>query len=300
MADHWPLFDGLMLLVDYGMNFKPYTFKDDDEITHGDPFVDRQAIYNRFQCLLIDDIERQRIKLIRIGFNTTAYLDPITKEEYQVKTSYVKPVELLQWAVIRKIAIPEELKHLIHDEVSEEQRKDELFIDECDAEFEKKYPKFVDLDINSPNKATLQSLKQKYAMLRTDAYKWKIGIYIALRVGLLYHRKGLSKQVSEGAFLKTYKNEFDGILKNDTMAKLIYEYLPESYTKGDGSPKQTTDIDIFIKAAALAGYLSGSHDISTVDCFKKALAREKFAVPDDIMLQKIIVAAQELEDTEDE
>ncbi len=170
----------------------------------------------------------------------------------------------------------------------------------ADVEEDVIYPKFKDLKFAGLEKKDFDELKKYYGMLQLEESKWRRAIPIATKIGLLFYERNLEKTTKRPAFLKKYKLEFDDWLKNDTVANIIYDSLPEEYRGGSGTSVSAASIDSVINAAAMAGSIVGSRSVKNIDSLKKCLRDEKYDIPTDDILTKIIESVQKLEAEDDE
>lgn len=298
----WPLYDILKVIVDYNITFETteelyarLNEMDDIDFFYSDTHMEREGAF-----------ENVLYKLKRTIDNDDTFLDSIRSDrvkggadpyDHDVPNIYVKPVNFLVWLASKSdLRIPDELKMLLPDV---NVVADSIKIN--DDEFESKFPEFKTLDIKNPDKKSLQELKQKYGILRDEAYKWKLAIPVAVKVGWLYFEKGLDKRASEKAFLNMYRQEFGDVLKNDVLAKQMYHHIPPRGTKGSGEPQHPDrDINDIIKAAVLAGSMVDARDSMNLKSLRKSLSDESYAMPPDDILQKIIDATMKLDREDDE
>jgi hypothetical protein len=223
--------------------------------------------------------------------------------ELNLLRSRVAPINFVFWAVRRKLQVPEEFKAILPfyntkgstDKIGEVGMFNE-FPDGFEAEdADDKYPDYKELKFEGLPKAKFDELKRQYGMLRGEESKWRRGVAIAAKIGLLFYERGLNKPTTRAAFLTAYKPEFDAVLQNDSLAKHIYRNLPESYQGVTKAPVNPADIETIVKAATLGGYSVGGRDVDDLNAFKKMLSREKYIVPDDTVLEVILATVEKLE-----
>ena len=156
-----------------------------------------------------------------------------------------------------------------------------------------KYPDFKGLKFDKLTNEQFTSLKQFYGIVKNEESKLRKAIPIAVKVGLLFYERSLGKPTTRSAFLDSYKEEFDAILKNDVLAKEIYRNLPEEYSGGRSS-SQENKVDLLptIKAAVYAGSIYDTDDAKDLVKLRKVLVGEEYAVPSDGILVKIIEATK--------
>jgi len=138
-------------------------------------------------------------------------------------------------------------------------------------------------------------IKKYYGMLQVGESKYRRALPIAAKIGLLFYERSLNKPTTRPAFLDAYKQEFDAILPNDTLAKEIYSQLPEEYRGGSKPTKPVSDIDPIINAAVFAGAQASNRDSMNIVRLKKSLTLENYAIPQDDVLNKIIAAVGKLD-----
>jgi len=160
--------------------------------------------------------------------------------------------------------------------------------------FDVKYPKYTGLKFEELSKDKFDEIKKYYGMLQDEESKYRRALHIAAKIGILFYERSLGKPTTRPAFIKAYKNEFDSILKNDTIAKEIYNNLPEEY-KGSSKPQDSSG-DMFqtIKAAVFAGYMEGTQGDVTGSELSSSLREDGYAVPDEKSLQMILEAMSNL------
>ncbi len=147
----------------------------------------------------------------------------------------------------------------------------------------------------------LPILKKKVKELTNEKVKWDRSIEIAAKIGLLFYEKQLAKPASEKSFVAEYEKEFQELPKlPNTAVSKIYKALPVEYRNLGGSPQQEiVAIDPIIKAAVLAGAQSGGRNSMNVKSLRKSLSVEKYEIPDESILEKIIASVMTLEIEED-
>ena len=200
--------------------------------------------------------------------------------------------------------------HSLHDEFVNILRSDDDMMSEQYGNKEEKLNKMEEIDVKYPtykyiklkniDEKKFQQMKKYYGMLQNEEKKWRRAIPIAAKIGILFYECGLDVPITRKAFLEKYKEEFDKILKNDTVANFIYDNLPEYYRKGSGPPVSYSSIDTIINAAVFAGSQAGARDSMNFSTLKKSMNMESFVVPTDDILDKIIASVKNLNLDDDE
>lgn len=160
-----------------------------------------------------------------------------------------------------------------------------------------KYPSYKGIKHADLTDEQFTKLKRDYGMLRDEETKWRRAIPIAAKIGLLFYERNLEKGSKRPAFLKKYKLEFDSLLKNNTVANVIYDSIPEEYRGGSGTPETVDNIDNIdniIKASVFAGFKEGTEGDITGQDLAAALRDEHYEVPNESTLQKILEAMYKL------
>lgn len=145
----------------------------------------------------------------------------------------------------------------------------------------------------------LPQLKQQVAMLAAEKKKWDTSIMVAAKIGILYCERGLHKP-TEDQFLSEYKEQKDNFPPlHDTTLKRIYKNLPDGYrfSREGGRVAATSDqVDLtpIIKAAVYAGSIYDTDDAKKLSKLKAELAINKYDMPSDDVLLKIIEAVKDL------
>lgn len=163
-----------------------------------------------------------------------------------------------------------------------------------------KYPVYKGLDYEMLDKKTFEDMKKYYGMLQKEESKWRRTIPIASKIGLLFYERSLNKPTTRPAFIKKYKLEFDALLKNNTVASIIYDSLPEEYRGGSGTPVTVLDTDVIIKAAVFTGAQAGDRDAMNLISLKKSMKLESITLPSDDILEKMIAYVKQLDIEDDE
>lgn len=157
-----------------------------------------------------------------------------------------------------------------------------------------KYPDFKGLKLEELTREQFTELKQYYGIVRNEEAKWRKAVAIAAKIGLLFYERSLEKPTTRPAFIAEYKKEFDALMKNDSVAKVIYENLPKEYKGGSGAPANKTGISPDIKAAVFAGFMEGTQgDVNGLE-LRSALQSEGYNVPDENVFQVILEAMSRL------
>jgi hypothetical protein len=157
-----------------------------------------------------------------------------------------------------------------------------------------KYPDYKELKHGDLTKEIFDQLKRHYGMLRIKESEWRRAVSIAAKIGLLFYERSLGKPTKRPAFLEAYKAEFDSMLKNDTIARYIYDNLPEEYCGGSGTPRSDTDIGPIVKAAVYAGSIYEDKSVRDIDSLKDQLRSDEYELPSDDVLLKIIQAVKDI------
>lgn len=157
-----------------------------------------------------------------------------------------------------------------------------------------KYPEFKGIDLEGLTKEQFTEIKTKYGLLREAESKYRRALPIATKIGLLFYERSLNRPATKPAFLEAYKQEFDAILKNDSLAKEIYSYLPEEYRGGSKAPDSSVDLMPMIRAAVYAGSIYDTEDVKVLKKLKAELSENEYELPSDEVLSKIIEATKEV------
>lgn len=164
------------------------------------------------------------------------------------------------------------------------------------ADFEAKYPKFDDLDINNPSKEKLQALKKKYGELRDDASKSKAAIPIATQVCQQFYEMASAGQVTEKAFVEEFAKKCSVVSKKTV--SMMYKSLVSDIKSKGGSPiKEPSGIDddmvdTVINATALTGYLSCKEGSEFLADLEERLGEDGYDIPPDTYLKAITGACK--------
>jgi hypothetical protein len=211
----------------------------------------------------------------------------------------VEVKRLIRWLYSENPNLPEEFIKLIAGRQDNDNKSDDKYIDtpeETSDEVEDmKYPDYKGVKLDELDKKKFDELKKYYKMLQLEESKWRRAIPIAAKIGLLFYECNLGKPTKRSAFIESYKQEFDTMLKNDTVANHIYDNLPEEYRGGCGTPVNAADIDIIIKAATFAGAQAGDRDSMNIVSLKKSMKLEKINQPPDDIIEKIIASVKQLD-----
>ena len=212
--------------------------------------------------------------------------------------SKIKPKVFIDWCIENKIPVP-----VTFDDFSiaidPENPADKGNVPGVESD-DVKYPVIKDVKFEGLEKEKFADIKKYYGMLQQEESKWRRAIPIAAKIGLLFYERNLEKGTKRPEFIEKYKLEFDALLKNNTVAGVIYDSLPEEYRGGSGTSETVTNLDPIINAAALAGSMVGSKSARSTDGLRKSLIAERYDVPTDDVLLKIINAVQKLEAEDDD
>jgi hypothetical protein len=229
------------------------------------------------------------------------YGDYIPYVNFNKTTVEVK--RLIRWLYSENPNLPEEFIKLIAGRQGNDTKSDDKHSDTpketSDEGGDIKYPDYKGVKFDELDKKKFDELKKYYKMLQLEESKWRRSITIAAKIGLLFYERSLNKPTTRPAFLEKYKQEFDSMLKNDTVANHIYDNLPEEYRGGSGTPVCVPDFDVIINAATFAGAQAGDRESMNIISLKKSMKLENIAQPSDDVIEKIIVSVKQL-DIEDD
>lgn len=261
--------------------------------------------------MIFNNIAARTREAIVVGVSDRPVLGKIVRYELEEPDPYgvvddidygastVRSDAVLRWAVAQAQFFKAEIIHPGQDpkEVANAKEYDDEIVGTKEADDLKgeKYPDFKGLKFDELTNEQFTDLKKHYGMLKLEESKWRRAVQIAARIGLLFHGQGLKSPITRTAFLAAYKNEFDALLKNNTVANYIYDHLPEEYRAGSGTPESSNDLAPVIKAAAFAGSMAHARDNMTLKALKRSLRLESYTIPSDEILEAIIGAVKNLE-----
>lgn len=246
----------------------------------------------KFDDSIIAFIDKRILVQVR-GEDGYAELDGNGNEVYDLdrKRTQVNIKDFISWAYREGIPLPAEVIDLLATKnPSVAGSVDDSSI--LDVSEDVKYIKIKGVNFENLTSDKFTEIKKYYGMLQNEESKYRRALPIAVKIGLLFYERSLGKPTTRPAYLEAYKQEFDSILKNDSLAKEIYSYLPEEYRGGVKTLETSVEILPTIKAAVYAGSIYDIDDAKDLDKLKRELAEFEYQIPPDDILAKIIEAVK--------